>query len=198
VELFRINNVQTPHGHKLSSSDVHQFFTCLLSYKEFNQRHHKFNTSYEQKHANSYTKVSSEISGHALEMVVRGGFVYEHFSWVFSKEAEENSSKTTALTASFTAQALRDVSVITENSIILYIKWIVQSCSFCSILTFNLCMCCNRKLCLSWVFSWGQENFKHQKFKLQRITKSIPFPLSTNIWCATDLITLILLKYITV
>lgn len=82
-----------------------------------------------------------------------GGFVYEHFSWVFSKEAEENSSKTTALTASVRAQALTDVSVIKENSIILYIKWTVQSCSFCSLLTFNLYMCCNRKLCLSWVFS---------------------------------------------
>jgi len=72
VERFRINNAQTPHGHKLSSSDVHQFFTCLLSSKEFNPRHHKLNTSYEQKYANSYTKVSFRISGHALEMVVRG------------------------------------------------------------------------------------------------------------------------------
>jgi hypothetical protein len=51
-----------------------------LSSKEFNPRHHKFNTSYEQKYAKSYTKVSFEISGHALEMVMRGGFVYEQFS----------------------------------------------------------------------------------------------------------------------
>jgi hypothetical protein len=80
VELSRFNNAQTLHGHKLSSSDVHQFFTCLLSSKEFNPRHHKFNTSYEQKYANSYTKVFFEIPGHALEMVVRGRFVYEHFS----------------------------------------------------------------------------------------------------------------------
>jgi hypothetical protein len=94
-----------------------------------------------------------------------GGFVHEHFSWVFSKEAEENSSKTTPLTASFTARALRDVSVIKENPIIVYIKWIVQSCSFCSKMTSNLYMCCNRKRCLSRVFSWGQENFKHQKLK---------------------------------
>lgn len=112
MELFRFNNAQTLHGHKLSSTDVHQFFTCLSSSKEFNPRHHKFNTSYEQKYANSHTKVSFKISGHALEMVVGGGFVYEHFSWAFSKEAEENSSKTTALTVSFTEQALRDVSVI--------------------------------------------------------------------------------------
>jgi hypothetical protein len=55
-------------------------------------------------------------------MAVGRGFVYEHFSWVFSKEAEENSNKTAASTASFTAHALSDVSVITENSIILYIK----------------------------------------------------------------------------
>jgi len=51
-----------------------------LSSKEFNPRHHKFNTSYEKKYANIYTKVSFEISGHALEMVMRGGFVYEHIS----------------------------------------------------------------------------------------------------------------------
>ena len=169
MELFRINNKQTLHGHKLSSSVVHQFFTCLLSYTEFNPRHHKFSTSYAQKYANSYTKVSFEISGHALEMVVRGGFVYEHFSWVFSKEAEENSSKTTALTASFTAQALRDVSVIKENSIIVYIKWIAQSCSFCSKLTSNLYTCCNRKRRLSQVFSWGQENFNPLKPELNSI-----------------------------
>jgi len=45
VELFRINNAQTLHGHKLSSSDEHQFFTCLLSSKEFNPRHHKLTNS---------------------------------------------------------------------------------------------------------------------------------------------------------
>jgi hypothetical protein len=79
VELFRINNAQTLHGHKLCSSDVHEFFT-LLSSKEFNPHHNKFNMSYAQKYANSYTNVSFEISGHALEMVVRVGYVYEHIS----------------------------------------------------------------------------------------------------------------------
>jgi len=86
VELFTFNNAQTLHGHTLSSSDVHQFFTCLLSSKEFNPRHHKFNTSYEQKYTNIYTKVSFKISGHALEMVVRGGGFMNIFEYLARRQ----------------------------------------------------------------------------------------------------------------